>query len=187
MIRKWFSSMSEGPAIPAATVQDIDLTASDAALAAEIQRLGNRMELGNETPEEFSKLVCLMVQAGHVAKAEYLLRRNVGAAAGGQTLYQELFGTAKPDEFSASIAGFSVQFEVKLDFVTTHYFLDAVYRIQPCSRRLDEFSFLLWPCEVRFHYSEPDFVSADVSSGSGKGDWPLNWVGGVWEFVTFGR
>lgn len=176
--------MTENPIIPAATVQDVDLTGSDAALAAEIRRLGNLMELGDESPEEFSRLVRLLVEAGCGAKAEYLLRRNVVAAAGEQALYRELFGTAKPDEFAASIAAFASQFEVELEFVAGYDFLDAKYRVRPCVRRPDDFGFLSEPGEVRFDFSEPDHVSAHVSSSGGRGHWPLYWLAGEWKHVT---
>lgn len=176
-------SMGDGFAIPAATVQDVDLSATDAELAAEIRRLGDLMEHGDETPEEFACLVRLLVNAGHAAKAEYLLRRNWEVAAGELVLYRELFGTAKPDEFAAAIEAFAGQFGVGLESVGSRGFLVAFYQVRPGQPRSDAFVLLAEPCEVRFDYSDPDFVAADASSESDERYLLLRWVRGVWELA----
>jgi hypothetical protein len=173
--------MSEGFAIPAATVQDVDLSAVDPTLVAEIRRLGDLMERGEETPEEFAGLVRLLAEAGHPAKAEYLLRRNVEVAAGELALYRELFGTAKPDEFAAAVEAFAEQFGVGVEFVSSRGFLDALYRVQPGPPRSDAFALLGEPCEVRFDFADPDFVAADVWSDTDDRYLLLRWVRGLWE------
>jgi hypothetical protein len=175
--------MDDGFAIPAATVQDIDLATTDAALAAEIRRLGNLMESGDETPEEFARLIRLLVEAGQSVKAEYLLRRNVEVVAGELTLYRELFGSAKPDEFAAAVEGFSVQFNVGLEFVSSRGFLDALYRMRPRLSQLRAFALLGESCEVQFDFADPDFVAADVSSLSDERYMLLRWIDGVWELI----
>jgi hypothetical protein len=175
--------VGEGFAIPAATVQDVDLSAADTALAAEIRRLGDLMERGEETPEEFSRLVRLLVEAGQPAKAEYLLRRNWEVAAGELALYRELFGTAKSDEFAAAVESFTGQFGVGLESVGSAGFLRAAYRLRPGPPRSDAFALLAEPCEVRFDYAEPDFVAADVSSETDARYLLLRWVRGVWELA----
>ena len=175
--------MGEVFAIPAATVQDVNLSTADPALAAEIGRLGDLMERGEETPEEFARLVRLLVEAGHTAKAEYLLRRNVEAAAGELAFYRELFGTAKSDEFAAAVEAFAEQFDVGLEFVSSRGFLDALYRMRPGPPRSDAFALLGEPCEVRFDFADPDFVAADVWSDLDERYLLLRWVSGVWELA----
>jgi len=175
--------MGDSFAIPAATVQDVDLSGADAVLAAEIRRLGDLMERGDESPEEFAKLIRLLVEAGQVSKAEFLLRRNLETVAGELLLYRELFGTMKPDEFTAAIQGFIQQFGVVLEFVSSRGFLDGLYRIQPGPPRSDAFALLAERCEVRFDFVDPNFVAADVSSESDERYLLLRWVSGVWELA----
>jgi hypothetical protein len=175
--------VGEGFAIPAATVQDVDLSAADAALAAEIRRLGDLMERGDETPEEFARLIRLLVEAGQSVKAEYLLRRNVEAAAGELALYRELFGTAKPNEFAVAMRAFAEQFGVGLEFVRSRGFLDCLCGVRPGPPRSDAFALLGDPCEVRFDFADPAFVAADVSSLSDERYLLLRWAGGVWGLV----
>lgn len=175
--------MGDGFAIPAATVQDVDLSATDAILADEIRRLGDLMEYGNETPEEFARLIRLLVEAGKIPKAEHLLRRNVEVAAGELSLYRELFGTAKPDEFAAAVQSFAEQFGGGLEFIGSRGFLDGLYRMRPGPPRTDAFALLGEPCEVRFDFADPEFVAADVCSDSDERYLLLRWVGGVWELA----
>lgn len=179
--------MDDRSAIPAATVQDVDLSAADPMLTAEILRLGELMERGDETPEQFADLIRLLIRAGHPRKAEYLLRRNLEVVADGPRLYQELFGTGRPDEFTASVEGFRRQFEVGLEFISSRGFLDALYRVLPGPPRSDVFRLLGEPCEVRIEYSDPDAVVADVSSLSSEEYLLLRWVGGAWESAGGGR
>lgn len=145
-----------------------------------IRRLGDLMERGDETPEEFARLVRLLVEAGHYAKGEHLLRRNVEVAAGELALYRELFGTAKPDEFAAAVQSFAEHFRVGLEFVGSRGFLDGLYRMLPGPPRMDAFALLGEPCEVRFDFADPEFVAADVCSDSDERYLLLRWVGGVW-------
>jgi hypothetical protein len=173
--------MDDGYAIPAATVRDVDLSGVDPALAAEIRRLGDLMERGEETPEQFSELVRLVLGAGHSTKAEYLLRRNLEGVANGPALYRDLFGTEKPDEFATAIEAFGEQFGVELELVENRDFLDQVYHTRAGSPRWDVFRLLGKPCEVRFDYGDPDAVAADVSSLSDDEYLLMQWVDGVWE------
>lgn len=104
--------MNDPSKIPAATIQDVDLSSADPTVAAEIIRLGNLMEWGKETPEQFVELIGLLVRAGHSEKTEYLLRRNLEVVADSPGLYLELFGSVRPDEFAAAVESFQRQFEV---------------------------------------------------------------------------
>lgn len=169
--------------IPAATVQDVDLSSLSPATAAEIRRLGQLMEHGGETPEQFAHLVRLLHQAGFVAKSEYLLRRNMDAAADGAALYRELYGTDKPDEFAAAIKAFADQFSLDLKLKKERDFLDCLYRTTPRSARFDDLRLLSEPCEVRFDYASEDAVEADVCSLADDEYAILRWVNGVWEMV----
>ena len=173
--------MGEGYAIPAAHIQDVDLSAIEPALAAEISRLGALMERGEETDEQFSQLIRLLVRAGRDRKAEYLLRRNIEGAADGQALYRELFGTAKVDEFAAAVKAFSAQFGVGLELMSSRGFLDSVYRMSPGPLRTDAFELLASPCEVRFDYSDPEVIAADVSAQSDMRYLLLRWANGDWQ------
>jgi hypothetical protein len=172
--------MPEKFAIPAATIRDVDLNGTDVELASEILRLGALMERGNETPAQFGQLILLMHQAGHYAKAEYLLRRNIEGVADGHALYRELFGTEKPDEFAAAINGFEEQFAVRLKLVKPGVFLDAVYSTVPQKARFDVFRLLNEPCEVRIDYAKEDWVEAQVSRFESDDHLILRWVHAVW-------
>jgi hypothetical protein len=175
--------MGDQTEIPAATVQDVDLSDADPALAAEVRRLGDLMELGHETPDEFARLVRVLVEAGQRAKGEYLLRRNYEVALGGLGIYRELFGTEKPDEFAAAVEAFGTQFGVRLEFIASRHFLEGDYRVNPGPPRADEFALLREPCEVRFDFAGPDFVAADVTKESDQRYQLLRWVRGVWELA----
>ena len=173
--------MHDESKIPAAHIQDVDLSAVDPTLAAEIRRLGDLMERGEETPEQFARLVRSIHQIGEFHEAEYLLRQNLEVAADGVALYGELFGTEKPDEFAEAIEAFGQQFDIRLDLIESQEFLESVYHTVPTSPRFDDFRLLGEPCEVRFDYSHPDFVVADVSSMADEEYLILRWVKGVWE------
>jgi hypothetical protein len=148
-------SMGDPTKIPAATVQDVDLSDADPALAAEVRRLGDLIELGRETPDEFARLVRLLVEASQRAKAEYLLRRNYEVAVGGLGLYRELFGTGKADEFAAAVEAFGTQFGVRLEFIASRHFLEGDYRVNPGPPRADEFALLGEPCEGAIRFRGP--------------------------------
>ena len=140
------------------------------------------MGRGEETPEQFARLVRLLVQAGQPPKAEHLLRRNLEGVADA-ALYRELFGTAKPDEFAAAVEGFAAQFGVGLEFVSSRGFLDALYRVVPGPRQAELFRQLGEPCEVQFDFVDADAVAADVCGQSDEEYRLLRWEGGVWRFV----
>lgn len=174
--------MEDDPsAIPAATVEDVDLSDVLPGTAAEIQRLGQLLARGDETPEQFAQLVRLLHQAGFRAKSEYLLRRNMETVVDGAALYRELYGTEKPDEFTAAIEAFAEQFSLDLELVEERDFLDRLYRTTPRAARSDEFRLLSEPCEVCFDYASEDAVEADVSSLRNDEYMILRWINGVWE------
>jgi hypothetical protein len=174
--------MEDDPSpIPGATVQDVDLSGIPPATAAQILRLGQVMERGDETPEQMAQLVRLLHQAGFGAKSEYLLRRNMETVADGLALYRELHGTEKPDAFAAAIEAFADQFSLDLRFVEERDFLDRLYRTTPRAARFDEFRLLSGPCEVRFDYASADAVEADVSGLADEEYMILRWINGVWE------
>lgn len=174
--------MEDNPsAIPAATVQDVDLSGVPPATASEIQRLGQLMECGEETPEQMARLVRLLHEAGFRAKSEYLLRRNMETVADGSALYRELYGTEKPDEFAAAIESFAEQFSLDLELLEERDFLDRLYHTNPRSARFDDLRLLSEPCEVRFYYASEDAVEADVSSLADEEYVILRWINGVWE------
>jgi hypothetical protein len=176
--------MGEDCDIPAAHVRDVDLAAVaaiDPDAAAEIARLGQLMELGEETEEEFFRLVKLLHRVGWTKKAEYLLRRNLEVGEEGWALYFEMFGTDKQDEFTAAIAAFVDQFSVELVPIENQGFLDSAYRTESQQARFDEFRLLNDPCEVRFSYASEDAPEADVSSLETDDYLILRWVNGVWE------
>lgn len=176
--------MEDDPSvIPAATVQDVDLSSISPATALEIHRLGELMERGDETPEQMAQLVRLLHEAGFRAKSENLLRRNMETVADGSALYCELYGTEKPDEFAAAIEAFAEQFSVSFELVEEHDFLDSVYRTMPGSARFDDFRLLSEPCEVRFNYGTEDAVEADVSSPKDEEYMILRWINSVWELA----
>jgi hypothetical protein len=168
-------------AIPAATVQDVDLSGVPAVTAAEIWRLGQLMDAGEETPEQMAQLVRLLHDAGFRAKSEYLLRRNMDTVADGAALYHELYGSEKPDKFAAAIEAFGEQFTLTLELVEERDFLDRLYHTTAQSARLDDFRLLSEPCEVRFDYASEDAVEADVSSLADEEYMILRWINGVWE------
>jgi hypothetical protein len=167
-------------AIPAATIQDLDLSLADPALAAEIRRLGALIEHGEETPEQFARIVELLVQAGHTQKAEYVLRRNQDVVANGPALYDQLFGRQKPTEFEAAIDAFRVQFGVRLQLVDSPGFLEAVYHSAPGPLASDRPILLGQACEVAFAYAQPHMIEAEVSCLADDAFLQLNWVNGKW-------
>jgi hypothetical protein len=169
--------------IPAATVQDVDLSGANPVLATQVRELGALMERGEETPEQFAQLIRLLVQIGHGSKAEYLLRRNLETVEDGLNLYKTLFGTSKADEFAAAVKAFEVQFGIGLEFVCSRGFLDTQYRTGPGLAKTDTFELLKEPCEVWFDFADPDVVAADVLSTSSEEYMLLRWVGGVWKEV----
>jgi hypothetical protein len=169
--------------IPAATIEDVNLIGVDVGLASEIRRLGELMERGEETPQQFAQLVRLVYQAGQSRKAEYLLRRNIEVVIDGFAMYNGLFGTNKPDEFASAIEGFTTQFAVRLQLVDSQGFLDSVYQSDPQRVRFDDLRLLNEPCEVRINYASEEAVEADVSSMETDEYMILRWVNGVWEII----
>src|SRR5438128_5599419 len=121
----------EMPGIPAASIAGVDLDAvarRDPEAAREIARIGERMRFGRETDAEFLALIRLLHAAGEGARAEYLLRRNLDPGAESYTLYLELFGSAKEDEYRGAVRGFERQFGVSLRFLKRAQFLVERYQ-----------------------------------------------------------
>ena len=153
--------------IPAANIADVDL--SDMAehaleVAAEITRLGDLLRLGDETPEEFRRLCQLLFDQGKVAKAEYLLRRNLEEGDENHALYLRLFGRAKEEEFLRAIENFQTAFNAKLRHKESYGFLYRAYGPELCSVEEAPFPVFAEACEVRFDYSEEDAITAEVES-----------------------
>jgi hypothetical protein len=174
--------MDDEFAIPAATVQDLDLSDVEPRLASEIRRLGGLMDRGEEMGEQFVQLVRLVLRAGFTAKAECLLRRGMEGTADDLALYRELFGTEKPDEFAAAIAAFAEQFAVGLEPLRSWGFLDSAYRTEPQLARFDELRLLNEPCEVRFDYAD-EVPAADVWGMEKQESLLFYWINGVWEIT----
>jgi hypothetical protein len=114
--------------IPAASITDVDLAAVarvDPDAAVEIARIGDLLNRGKETAEDFFRLVRLLHRVGQFRQAEYLLRRNFEIGEGGFDLYLELFGTTRQEEFSAAIEAFREQFALDLNFIESRNFLNS--------------------------------------------------------------
>jgi hypothetical protein len=179
-------------AIPAANIGDTDLVTlaqTNPAAAKEIARLENLMNRGEETKAEFLQLCQLLFDVGSVAASEILLRRNLDGDEG-HSLYVRLFGTAKQDEFHTAIEAFKSQFDVHLVLIAEKDFLVSVFHTTGAPPRLDDFSLLSKPCEIKFGYVEQDTVEADVTLlDPGReifkpDEWLLLFfVNGVWEIA----
>jgi hypothetical protein len=161
--------------IPAASIGSIDLALlaeTNPGAASEIARLEDLMNRGEERPEEFLRLCQLLHDVGAVGDAEHLLRRNLDHY-DGRTLYNDLFGTAKQDEFETSIHTFAWQFDVKLRLVQDQEFLLSTYQSEPGGPRTDQLALLSMPCEIQFGYVERDTIEADVGSLDDHPDAPF--------------
>jgi hypothetical protein len=156
--------MSEGHGIPAAHIADVDLDAiADRAAAQELARLGDLLDRGEETREEFCRLCQLLHDVGETTKSEYLLRRNLDEDDPSHDLYFKLFGNDKPDQFEAAIESFKSQFNISLTFIEKNDFLDLTFHSDGGPPRSDDFSLLTRPCEVRFGYIEQDKIECDIT------------------------
>ena len=163
-------------AIPAASIADVDIAAiaeHSERTAREISRLGQLMDQGKETEEEFAQLIKLLFETGAKVEAEYLLRRNLEVGDASHSLYLELFGTVKVQEFRDAILAFRTEFETGLTLVEELAFLDETYLL---TSKQSNCSLPSGPCEVRFDYSERDFVSADISQLDGNEYLITAWV-----------
>jgi hypothetical protein len=155
----------DGYRIPAANIGDSDLagladTKPDAA--KEIARLEDLMNRGEETKEEFLRLCQLLFDVGSVASAELLLRRNLDGYEG-KSLYVKLFGTAKQDEFAASIEAFNSQFGLILVLASQDDFLVSTFHSEYGMPRSGDFSLLSRSCEIQFGYIEQEKIEAHVT------------------------
>jgi hypothetical protein len=151
--------------IPAASIGDIDLSTlaqTNPVAAKEIARLEDLMNRGEETKQEFRRLCRLLFDVGAVAESEYLLRRNVGYYEG-ESLYDQLFGRAKLDEFEAAIAAFKSQFDLELALIEVNDFLISTFLSEGGPPRSDPFALLSRPCEIKIGYIKQDRIEADLS------------------------
>jgi hypothetical protein len=182
-----------GWAIPAANIGDTDLVAlaqSNPEAAIEIARLEDLMNRGEETKEEFLRLCQVLFDVGSVAAAEILLRRNLDYYEGG-VLYNQLFGTAKQDEFDAAIDAFKSQFNLELTTVVEQNdFLVSRFHTDGGPPRSDAFALLSRPCEIMFGYIEQEKIEADITLFDPGRDvfeteecMLMFFVNGVWEIV----
>ncbi len=154
----------DGHMIPAASIGDIDLHAlarTNPAAAKEIAYLDGLMNLGEESTEQFLRLCQLLFDVGSISDSEFLLRRNLECYEG-ESLYSELFGTVKREEFDSAIESFGCQFAVRLSHAEDHGFLVSTFHADGGRPRSDSFRMLSYPCEVKFGYLEKDTIEADI-------------------------
>src|SRR5205085_2465187 len=88
--------------------------------------------------------------------------RNLHPGAESHTLYLELFGSAKEDEYRGAVRGFERQFGVSLRFLKRAQFLVERYQSEAGGPLAEEFALLARLCEVQFDYSNRDRVHAAV-------------------------
>jgi hypothetical protein len=186
----WGDEADEAERTPAASISDVDLDSIPEREAEEIARLGEKMEQGEDTEEDFLRLCQLLYTVGHRAKSEYLLRRNLEEGEPGHDLYIGLFGTVKQEEFESAVEAFKSQFDVEISFVEKCDFLDWEFHSQGGPPRSDAFALLERPCEVRFSYSdetriECNVVLLDPTRTVFKADERLfmYYLNGVWEIA----
>lgn len=151
-------------AIPAASIGDTDLDAvgqTNPDAAKEIARLEELMNRGEETKDDFLRLCQLLFDVGSVADSEYLLRCNLDYYEG-ESLYKQLFGTTKQDEYNPAVDAFKSQFSLELAPIETNAFLDTTFQSDGGPPRSDECQLLSNPCEVRIGYSQQDKIDADI-------------------------
>jgi hypothetical protein len=159
------SESEGGHKIPAANIGDADLAAlarTNPEAAREIARLEALMHRGEETKEEFLRLCRLLFDVRSIAASEILLRRNLDYY-GGRTLYTELFGTTKPDEFEAAIEAFQTQFLLELTARRDTDFLVAHFISEGGPVRSDAFELLSNPCEIKIGYIQQEIIEADIN------------------------
>jgi hypothetical protein len=170
--------------IPAATIADVDLldiAEQTPEVYAEIIRLDDLLGRGDETPEEFRLLCQLLFNHGKVAKAEYLLRRNLEEGDENHALYLRLFGRAREQVFLRAIEDFQTAFNANLLHKESYGFLHRMYELESYSVEEAPFSvFADESCEVYFDYSEEDAVTAEVDSLESDRYVTLQWIGGKW-------
>lgn len=172
-----------GYAIPAASIANINIGAIESRsrkAACEIRRLGNLMEKGEDTKEDLGQLIQLLFEMDEKTEAEYLLRRNLEIGEESHTLYLKLFGKQKIKLFREAIAGFATQFHTELAIREESDFLDETYLLPPYQTIPPLPS---GPCEVRFDFSERDFVSSDVCQLEGNEYVVLKWVEDQWRHL----
>lgn len=188
--------MSDESGIPAASIGEVDLEVVARRFpeeAKEIARLESLMHCGEETKDEFRRLCELLHHVGGTKDAEYLLRRNLEYYEGWE-LYQRLFGTAVPDDYTRAIERFSEEFGLELTLEKERDFLDREYLSEPLDDETPRFNVLNQGCVIRFSYSHRDFVIADAADADANEAEEVNyfdlntniflrWQGGRWRLI----
>jgi hypothetical protein len=158
--------------IPAANIGETDLEAIaqvNPAAAAEIATLRDRMDLGEETEEEFLRLCRLLCEVGSRGSAEYLLRRNLDGEVA-LSVYAELFGDEKPAEFERSIRTFESQFGARLRHVATLGFLETKFASEGAMNVPGAATVLAGPFQATFGYIERDSIEVLVTAEDPSGE-----------------
>jgi hypothetical protein len=159
-------------AIPAANIGETDLEAVarvNPAAASEIAVLRDRMDVGEETEQEFLRLCRLLFEVGSAGPAEYLLRRNLESE-DALSLYAELFGDQKPAEFERSIRAFESQFGAKLRHVATLGFLQSKFAAAGAMNVPAAARVLAGPFHAAFGYIERDSIEVSVTAEDASGE-----------------
>lgn len=157
--------------IPSASISGIDLQRieSDSANAArEIIRIGELLDHGNETEEDFIRLCDLLYAHGEPAKSEELLRCNIAEEGDAYyRAYRRLHDFTADIGFEKCILAFEAQFGVQFKKVMNSRFLRRDYISEPTIITVntdpDIARFLATPCRVEFRY-HPDGCIADIYS-----------------------
>src|SRR5262249_41303211 len=141
-------------------------------------------------------LVKLLHHAGCSTEAEYLLRANLLVASEDEqflleeknrvALHIELFGTAKQEEFAATIAAFSKQFSAKLTKEAGGTFCKGFHTV-PRSASLTKYRMRDEQCYVRFDYESRAF-EAQLESLRPEAEQLLffRWEKGEWQIIGTG-
>ena len=182
--------------IPAASIGSVDLeevARVDPTAAAEIARISELLQQGNETVEEFLALVQLMHRVGYPEDAEYLLRRNLDWSEG-EELYARLFGTTVPDEFHRAILALADEFGLNLRRSEELDFLDTVYDSVPRDRTTPRYNVLHHPSIIRIAYNRKNYMTAEVTTAERRDTIDaydltqiifLRWQHGKWRLIDW--
>jgi hypothetical protein len=156
----------------------------------------NGWSRGQGTRRDFYRLVRLLHRTGCSSEAEYFLRSNLlfskddglslSVDDAGLDLYEELFGTARQEEFAAAIAAFAVQFAAPLTRGAGGGFLVG-YQTVPRAGCLTKYRMRNKRCAVHFEYGHRDYIEAEFWSLKSEDQLLfLRWVKGVWEIIGTG-
>lgn len=156
--------------IPAANIDDVDLSSIDRASpadAADVLRIKRLIASGGETDQDLIRLCELLFKHGEVETSEDLLRSNVvdvGDVIHGA--YTRLHGHAVEGVLDRAVDDFSRQFGVRLELKRSRGFLKHEYSSQPGSLPAGVDSriarYLSRPCLVEFKY-DPQGCLAEIT------------------------